>query len=169
MKCSSNRGGPNTGFAGEFRHQPFEPGARRLLLAQAAQSGQFAPAVASGRMSVLVSNKRGPLESATFDRVGATRVKMASRWRRKRTWNITLQQLPLPPGVRPRDGDRRKQRAGIGVPWIGEQFVRGCSLDDATEIHDRDPVGDVLDHGKVVRNEDVSQGKALAKAGEQIE
>src|SRR5262245_14083577 len=106
MKCSSNHGGPNTGFAGEFRHQPVEPGARRLLLAQAGQSGQFAPPVASGRMSVLVSNKRSAVEQATCDRMGATRVKMASSWRRKRTWNITLQQLPLPPGVRLRDGDR---------------------------------------------------------------
>src|SRR5262245_7827748 len=96
MKCSSNRGGPNTGFAGEFRHQPFEPRARRLPLAQAGQGGQFAPAVASGRMAILVSNKRRPLEPATFDRMGATRVKMASHWRRKRTWNVTLQQLPLP-------------------------------------------------------------------------
>src|SRR5262245_66341892 len=105
MKCSSNRGGPDTGFAGEFRHQPVEPGARRLLLAQARQSGQFAPPVASGRMSVLVSIKRRPLEPATFDRIGETRVKMASCGRRERTGEDTLQKLLLPHAGRHRDGD----------------------------------------------------------------
>src|SRR5262245_53061174 len=117
--------------------------------------------MASCGMSVLVSKKRRPLDPATFDSMGTTREKMASRWRRKRTWNITPQQLPLPPRVRLRDGDRCKQRTGIWMPWISEQLLRGCSLDDAAEVHDRDPVGDVLDHGKVVRNENISQGKAL--------
>ena len=52
---------------------------------------------------------------------------------------------------------------------IGEQLVRGRGLDDAAEIHDGDPVGDVFDHRKIVRNEDVGEGKTLAKVGQQIE
>ena len=120
-------------------------------------------------MTALIGSKRRPLDPAAVDRVGAARVKVASGRRRQRTWNITLQQLPLPPRMRLRDGNRGEQGAGIGMAWIGEQLIRRRSFDDAAEIHDRDPVRDMFDHRKIVRNENVSERKAPAQAREQIE
>src|SRR5215510_7862984 len=120
-------------------------------------------------MSALIGDKRRPLDPATFDSMGTPRVKVASRRGRKWTWNIALQQLPLSSRMGLRERDRRKQGTGIGVPWSREQFVRSRGLDDAAEVHDRNPIRDVFDHRKIVRNENVSEGKALAKVGEQVE
>src|SRR5262245_31330786 len=125
--------------------------------------------MASSRVSALISDKRRPLDPATFDRISTARVKVASRGRRKRTRNIALQELPLPSAVRLRDEYHGEQGTGIGMSWIREQLVRSRGLDDAAEIHDGNPIGDVLDHRKIVRNEDVGQGKAFAKVGEQVE
>src|SRR5262249_45994447 len=103
------------------------------------------------------------------DGVGTTGVKVAARWRRDRARNIAFQKLPLPPGLGLRDGNRGEQCTGIGMTRIGKQFIRGGGLDDATEIHDRHPVRDMLDHRKIVRNENVGEGESLAKSGQQIE
>src|SRR5215470_20004013 len=108
-------------------------------------------------MSVLVTDKCGSLDSAALDGVGATRVKMAARWRRNRAWNIAFQQLPLPSGMSLRHGNRREQGACIGMARIGEELIRGRCLDDAAEIHDRNPVRDMFDYCKIVRDEDVGE------------
>src|SRR5215510_891473 len=120
-------------------------------------------------MSALIGDKRRPLDPATFDSMGTPRVKVASRRGRKWTWNIALQQLPLSSRMRLRERDRREQGTGIGVPGAREQLVRGRGLDNAAEVHDGNPIGDVLDHRKIVRDENVGEGKALAKIGEQVE
>jgi hypothetical protein len=36
--------------------------------------------------------------------------------------------------------------------WSGEEFLGGTLLNDAAEIHDRDPVGDVPRQAEVVRD-----------------
>jgi hypothetical protein len=46
--------------------------------------------------------------------------------------------------------------------------TRGCEqrlgvrgLDDGAEIHHGDPIGDVLHHGEIVRDEDVGEAKSV--------
>ena len=51
-------------------------------------------------------------------------------------------------GIRHRN--RREQRFGIRMQWIAEQRARRCDLYDPAEIHHRDPVADMLDHGEIV-------------------
>ena len=51
----------------------------------------------------------------------------------------------------------------------GEQRLGICRLDDAAEIHHRDAVGDVLHNGEVVRDEDISQPKALLEVAQQVQ
>jgi len=50
------------------------------------------------------------------------------------------------------------------MPGSCEQRLRICGLDDHAEIHHRDPVGDVLHHGKVVRHEDVGEAEPVLQA-----
>ena len=57
-------------------------------------------------------------------------------------------------------GDRRhlvEERDRIGMVRRGEEGIRRSALDDAAEIHDRDPVADVLHHADVVADEEVGE------------
>ena len=50
-----------------------------------------------------------------------------------------------------------------------EQRLRIRGLDDDAEIHHRDPVGDVLHHREVVRDEDVGEAEPVLQVAQQIE
>ena len=52
---------------------------------------------------------------------------------------------------------------------IAEQVVAGCLLHHLAEIHDSNIVGEVLDDGEVVGDENVGQPHVLLKLLEQIE
>ena len=47
--------------------------------------------------------------------------------------------------------------------------LRVADLDDAAEVHDRDPVGDLADHREVVRDEDVGEVELALEVLEQVE
>ena len=47
---------------------------------------------------------------------------------------------------------------------LGEEGIRRSALDDAAEIHDRDPVADVLHHAEVMADEEIGQPE-IARAG----
>ena len=53
--------------------------------------------------------------------------------------------------------DRREQGQRIRVHRVVEEDVAGRQLDQATTAHDCDSIGDVFDHGEVVRNENIGQ------------
>ena len=59
---------------------------------------------------------------------------------------------------------RERSRAGSGTGTASSS-----ARDDAAEIHDGDPVGDVPHHGEVVADEEVGEGEALLQVGEEIE
>ena len=42
-------------------------------------------------------------------------------------------------------------------------------LDDLAEIHHRDAVGDVLDHGEIVRDEDVGELQPVLQVAQQVQ
>ena len=77
-------------------------------------------------------------------------MKAAAGGRIERARHLALQQQAAALGARFWNGDRRQQRAAIGMAGRGEQRFGSRGLDDAAEIHHRDAVGDVFDHGKIV-------------------
>ena len=47
--------------------------------------------------------------------------------------------------------------------------LRAADLDDAADVHDRDPVGDLADHREVVRDEDVGEVELVLEALQQVQ
>jgi hypothetical protein len=68
-------------------------------------------------------------------------------------------------------GERRcrEQRLGIGMKGRPEECVLLRELDDLSEIHDGDPVADVLDHREIMRNEEVGELQLLLQVPQQID
>ena len=87
--------------------------------------------------------------------IGTARMEGAARRRVDRARNIALQQVFLALDPRIGDRDRSQQGFGIRMQRAREQGLLVCILDDLTEIHHRDAVTDVLDHGEIVRDEEV--------------
>ena len=102
-------------------------------------------------------------------RVQATRVEPAPRRRVDRAGHVPRQDNALPPQPRMRDGHRREQCFGVRVLRIGEQLIGHRDLDDPAQVHDRDPVADVLDHRQVVGDEQVGQPELLLQLFQQVE
>ncbi len=55
------------------------------------------------------------------------------------------------------------------MPRRGEQVLGARGLDDAAEIHHRDPVGDVPHHREVVGDEDVGKPEPALQVAQQVE
>ena len=55
--------------------------------------------------------------------------------------------------------------------WSGSaiDLARLGHLDERAEVHDRDPVADVLDHAHVVGDEQVGQAELALEAAQQVE
>ena len=87
----------------------------------------------------------------------------------ERARDLALQNDPCTLGVRLGQRDRRQQCAAVGVAGLGEQRIRLGRLDDLAEIHHRDMVGDVLDHGKVVRHEDIGEAEPVLELAQEVE
>ena len=51
----------------------------------------------------------------------------------------------------------------------GEDRLAGARLDDASQIHDRDPVADVADHAEVMADEHVGQAELALHRPEQVQ
>ena len=56
-----------------------------------------------------------------------------------------------------RDGDGREQRLGVRMLRIAEQLIGGGDLHDLAQVHHRDTIANVFDHGQVVRDEQVRE------------
>ena len=55
------------------------------------------------------------------------------------------------------------------MPRLGVQLVPAGQLDDLAEVHDRDLVADVPDHGQVVRDHHVGQAQLVLQVLEQVD
>ena len=64
--------------------------------------------------------------------------------------------------------DRRHQRLGVGVPRVTPHHVGRADLDDPAQVHDRDPVRDLADHGQVVGNQDEPEVGVVDQFAEQV-
>ena len=66
-------------------------------------------------------------------------------------------------------GDRGEQAPGVGVAWRAEDLLGGRDLDDAAQVHDRDPVAQVPHHGQVVRYQQQREPEVFAQVLQQVE
>ncbi len=67
------------------------------------------------------------------------------------------------------DGRGGEQRLGVGVLRGGEQFGGRGLFDDLPEVHHGDPVGEELDGGQVVGDEQAAEPAVALQVGEQVE
>ena len=100
-----------------------------------------------------------PLGLTARDSDRASGMEWTARWRMQRTRHLTAQDDPFAHGARRGYRNGGEKCAAIGMPRICKQSLVGSDLDDAAEMHHRDPVGNVLHHRQIVRNEYVSQPK----------
>jgi hypothetical protein len=56
---------------------------------------------------------------------------------------------------------RGKQSPGVFVLRVGEHLIAVALFDDSALVHDRHMVGEVLDHRKIVRDEQLRQPEPL--------
>lgn len=61
--------------------------------------------------------------------------------------------------------DRGEKRLSVRVLRICVDSLRSVELHDTSQIHDHDPVADVLDDAEVMGDENISQVKLLLQAG----
>src|SRR3982751_2461632 len=90
----------------------------------------------------------------------ASRMEVAPRRRIEWRWD-----LPLDRHVRAllwlHAPDFGEERLRVRMAGRGEERVRGCSLDDAPEVHDDDAVREEADDAEVVTDEQVSEIERL--------
>lgn len=83
--------------------------------------------------------------------------------------DLPFEQDALPLDIDVWDGDGGQQRFGIGVSRALEKFFGWAELHHFAKIHHHNIGGNVLDHRKVVRNEQVSQRPFLLEILHQVE
>src|SRR5205085_7447933 len=73
----------------------------------------------------------------------------------KGRWHIAGQDDALAHSVRTHDRNRGNEGLRVGVPGRVADGVGVAPLNNAAQVHHQDALADVLDHGKVVRDEEV--------------
>ena len=66
-------------------------------------------------------------------------------------------------------GNRRQQRLGVRMGRRPEQAVGRRHFHHATGAHHHDPVGDVIHHREIMRDEDIGEAKLLLQVLEEVE
>ena len=92
-------------------------------------------------------------------------MKRAARGRIARRGNVTAQNDAV--SASPLARHSREQRFGVGVAWRAIEGGGRRELDDVTEVHDRDPIGDVADNAQIVGDEEISEIELVLEVGQQ--
>lgn len=101
--------------------------------------------------------------------VGAPGMEGAS-WRGvDRAGDISGKDLPVALGIRVCDRCCGEQGLGIGVKWLLVESLPVRKLHQATEVHDRHPVTDMLNHAQVMGNENVGQAEPVLELLQQVD
>ena len=96
--------------------------------------------------------------AADIGRIAAARMEATARRRRGRVRQLPREHNPLPPApVRVGRRDRGHQSFRVRVERPREQRFLGRELDDASEVHDCDVIGDVTDDAEIMRDEEVGE------------
>jgi len=96
-------------------------------------------------------------------------VEAAAGRRVGRGWDVALQDDPLLAVARVRIRDRRQQGDGVRVARVSVDLVDVGQLRHHAQVHDPDPVADVLHDGQVVGDEQVGQPQLLLEVVEEIQ
>ena len=122
-------------------------------------------------MSVPSVREARRLLCALFGRVAAAGPERTSAGHVERGGYIALEDDALVrlrlDGVR--HAHRRQQGQGVGVDGVFVEFVRVRDLHDASEVHDRDAVRNVVDYQEVVGDEQVRDSELLLEFFEHID
>src|SRR5215217_1141493 len=103
--------------------------------------------------------------------VGAAGVEVAAGGRVDRARDVAAEDDPLAALLDHRVGNRHggQESLGIGVERFLVEGDAVRHLDDLAEVHDGDAVGDVLDDGEVVGDEEVGQTELLLEVFEEVD
>ena len=85
-----------------------------------------------------------------------------------RTWNFVGDKLTLTPLARISDGDRLKEPSRVGMFGIADNTFSRTNFDDLTQIHHGDTMGDTLNHGHIMGNEEIGYSKITLKFHEEV-
>jgi len=127
--------------------------------------------MAGGQAASWKLSQRRLLLPADTGRVEAAGMETASTRRVDRTWHVARKHdaLPAVAGTDLRDRHRGEKGLCIGMHGALIKLVGWGELDDLSEIHNGDPIGDVTDNTQVVCDEHVGEAKGFLQLIEQIQ
>jgi hypothetical protein len=99
----------------------------------------------------------------------ASGMKTAALRRIEGARDFALQDDPLSLCVGIRRGHGRKQSLGVRMAWRAEEFVASANLDDLPEVHHRYPIGQMLNDGEIVANEEESQAELVLEVRKEVD
>ena len=101
--------------------------------------------------------------------IQASGSKAAAGGRIDRGRNFTLEDDAVADSVCLCHRDRGQKRLRIGMQLLFKQLVGRTLFHEVSKVHDADLVGDVLNDGKVVGNENVGQSALLLKVLHEVQ
>ena len=108
------------------------------------------------------------LAAAGFCRIGAAGVELAARRRVDRRGQVAGQaDAFVPSGSMLDPRHRRQQGLGVGMARLLENGLSRPLLDHLAQVHHRDAVAHVADHGDVVGDEEVGEAEFALQLVEQ--
>src|SRR5215469_5550448 len=113
--------------------------------------------------------KRRLLRPADRLRLRAARVEGAAGGARKRARHVAGNRAAAPATAAPDPRNGVKQRLRVGMARRLEEPVARRHLDEFAQIHDGNAVGDVVDDGKIVADEEIGEPALRLKLSHQIE
>src|SRR5438445_13272452 len=106
-----------------------------------------------GKVPIVHLSQLRLFSSAAVEGVSATGVKAATLGKVDGARHIALEDDARARRSGVRHGDGREQGLSIGMSWCRENLLLVSQFNDLPEIHDRHPMGHVLDNGEVVTDE----------------
>ena len=112
-------------------------------------------------MSVSSVLQRRHLLCTLLCRIAAAGTERTSGRHMKRTRDIAFQNDPMTMSccLRIRDRNGRQKRQGVRMDRMIHQFIRICNLHHPYQIHDCDPVRNMLNDQKVVGNKEIGNAQ----------
>ena len=97
------------------------------------------------------------------------RMKAATRRRMDRARHVSLKDHPFFLAIRIGNRNGGEKSAGIRMLRVLVNLVAGGDLHDLSQIHDRHPVADMLDHSEIVGNKKIGEMPFFLKLLQEID
>ena len=108
------------------------------------------------------------LDSAALIRGRTARMERTSRWWIDGIGHFARHRLAFT-ARQTEVRDRIQQHPRVWMLRLAEEYALGCHLTKAAKIHDPDMIGDVVDNGKVVADEQIGQAEPTLELFDQVE